>query len=247
MAFAKSQTKLVPSRIKAVLFDLDGTLVDSADDLCSAANTVLEEAGLNPLTVDAVRGMIGDGAPKLAERALLAAGGKPEDVERFTARFLKVYELNAAVHTSCYPRVIDSLAELTDMGLFLGVVTNKFEAATTRILSALSIRDFFSVVVGGDTVEKRKPDPMPVLEALYRLGFSPDEVLMVGDNIHDVESARAAGVHSAAVTYGYHHAPPASFGANYLIDSIAEVPILISGLNAGDIASGQPGEQPRKD
>lgn len=213
--------------LKAIIFDLDGTLVDSARDLQDATNALLEEERLQPVDIDEIKSMIGDGAAKLVERAIVARGGDSARLPELVTRFLGIYEANAARHTTAYPGVVDTLASLRRLGLPLAVVTNKPYAATIDILEALNLRTYFEAVIGGDTLPERKPHPAPILTALERLGVAPQAALMVGDNYHDVQAARAAGVRAVAVTYGYSHKPHAELGADRLIQTMSELLPLV--------------------
>lgn len=209
--------------LRGVLFDLDGTLVDSAADLQATLNRLLSEAGLQSLSLDQVKAMIGDGVAKLVERAFIATGGDLSHVEAATQRFLALYEGNAAAFTVAYPGVRDTLLHLHDKGFVLAVVTNKPFAATQEILEALDLARFFSVVVGGDSTARRKPHPDPILKALADSGMKADEAIMVGDNYHDVEAAHAAGVKAIIVTYGYSHRSPSETGADHVVDNLSEI------------------------
>lgn len=218
----------IPYAVQALVIDLDGTLVDSADDLRIALNKVLTELGLRPIETNEIKSMIGDGVPKLLERGLIAANGDAAQTDTLLPRFLEIYQANPAALTRCYPGVIQTLEALRREGLRLAVVTNKPVVATKKVLDALSLSEFFAVVVGGDSVQKRKPDPAPVLEAARQLGVDVTRTLMVGDNIHDVEAAHSAGMRCVAVTYGYHHRPPSEFNADYLINRFDElIPFVI--------------------
>lgn len=214
--------------IRAVLFDLDGTLVDSADDLKDALNRLLAENRLRALSREEVKGMIGDGVLKLVERGLAAAGADEARAQALVGRFLELYEGNAAAHTQAYPGAVEALEALKQLGLPVALVTNKPHAATLEILHALGLANYFGAVVGGDTLPQRKPDPAPLLHAAAQIGAAPAETLMVGDNHHDVRAARSAGMRVAAVTYGYSHVPHADLAADWLIDALAEVPGLVS-------------------
>ncbi|MBZ6075813.1 phosphoglycolate phosphatase [Microvirga puerhi] len=216
--------------VKAILFDLDGTLVDSARDLQSATNALLAGEGLREISLGETKAMVGDGVTKLVERALLATGGDVTRLAALTRRFLEIYEANPARHTRSYPGVQGVLEDLHRCGLRLGVVTNKPLVATMDILKALGLADFFGVVVAGDVLAERKPHPAPLLHALERLDISPGEALMVGDNYHDVQAARAAGMRIIAVTYGYSHKPHSDLGADALI---ATMPDLLAILKDG--------------
>jgi phosphoglycolate phosphatase len=213
--------------VQAIIFDLDGTLVDSAEDLRAALNKLLSELKLRPIEAVEIKGMIGDGVLKLVERALVAANGDPAQADFLLPRFLAIYQANPAALTRCYPGVLETLDTLRRRGFRLAVVTNKPVFATKKILEALSLAEFFPVVVGGDSLPQRKPDPAQLLEAARQLGVNVDETLMVGDNIHDVEAAHAAGMRCVAVSYGYHHRPPSEFNADHLIDRFGELPPLV--------------------
>ena len=218
---------LTTRSIRAVLFDLDGTLVDSAGDLRNALNAVLGERGLRSLPLEEVKGMIGDGASKLVERGLAATGGDPATLMETHRAFLALYEANASDLTRPYPGAVETLEALQAKGLPLAIVTNKPAAATATLLEALDLARFFHVVVGGDTLAQRKPHPAPILHALKGLGVPAEAALMVGDNHHDIGAARAAGTAAVAVTYGYSHVPHAELGADRLVDSLTELlPLL---------------------
>jgi phosphoglycolate phosphatase len=218
--------------LKAILFDLDGTLVDSVRDLRDAMNVLLAEEGLRQIDLDETKSMIGDGAAKLVERAVSAMGGDLSRLPALVARFLQIYEANASHHTESYPGVVETLAGLRGLGIPLAVVTNKPYAATIDILEALGLRTYFDAVIGGDTLPERKPHPAPIVAALNHLGVAPEAALMVGDNYHDVQAARAAGVRAFAVTYGYSHKPHSELGADRLIDSMSELLPIVSNAAA---------------
>jgi phosphoglycolate phosphatase len=223
--------------LSAIIFDLDGTLVDSARDLRDAANILLAEEGLRAVTLGETKAMIGDGVARLVERALAATGGDLARLPVLAERFLAIYEANASRHTQAYPGVPDTLDVLKRLGLRLAVVTNKPRSATMHILDTLRLAPFFDTVVGGDTLPERKPHPAPILLALKQLGVGPEAALMVGDNYHDMRAARAAGVRAFAVTYGYSHKPHAELGADRLLERMSELlPIVESCLTAGDSA-----------
>ncbi len=216
--------------IRAVLFDLDGTLVDSAGDLRNALNAVLGERGLRSLSLEEVKGMIGDGATKLVERGLAATGGDPATLMETHRAFIAHYEANASSLTRPYPGAVEMLEALQAKGLPLAVVTNKPAAATATVLEALDLARFFKVVVGGDTLPQRKPHPAQILHALEGLGVPAESALMVGDNHHDISAARAAGTAAVAVTYGYSHVPHAELGADRLVDSLTELLPLLNAV-----------------
>jgi len=209
--------------LRAVLLDLDGTLVDSAEDLMDALNEVLAREGLRTVGPAEVRSMIGDGALKLVERGLERTGGDAGRARQLLPRFLDAYEPRASRKTRPYPGVVDTLRDLHGRGIRLAVVTNKPEAATRAILEALALAPFLDAVIGGDTLPQRKPSPEPLAEALRRLGADGDSAVMVGDNHHDVQAARAAGLKVILVSYGYAHGEPQSFGADRVIDRFQDL------------------------
>jgi phosphoglycolate phosphatase len=214
--------------IQAIVFDLDGTLVDTAEDLRAALSKLLGELGLRPIGANEIKNMIGDGVLKLVERGLVVANGDPQQKDVLLPRFLEIYQENPATFTRCYPGVTETLEALRRKNFRLAVVTNKPVFATKKILEALSLAAFFPVVVGGDSVQQRKPHPAPLLEAARQLGVGVSQILMVGDNIHDVEAAHAAGMSCVAVSYGYHHRPPSEFNADHLIDRFNDLLPLVT-------------------
>jgi phosphoglycolate phosphatase len=188
---------------RAILFDLDGTLVDSVADLAAAANRLLAEHQRPPLAIPAITLMVGDGAAKLVERALAASGLATLPLGPAVERFLEFYEADATTLTQAYPGAPATLAELVARGCRLAVCTNKPEAATRTILDGLDLTRFFAVIIGGDTLPVRKPDPAVLREAMRRLGSTPAETLMVGDHRNDLVSAEGAGIDAIFATFGY--------------------------------------------
>ncbi|PIW26750.1 MAG: phosphoglycolate phosphatase [Rhodospirillales bacterium CG15_BIG_FIL_POST_REV_8_21_14_020_66_15] len=214
----------------AVVFDLDGTLIDSVPDIRAALNWLLARVGRREVSRDEVVGMVGDGVPMLVERGLVATGGIPAGgLEAPIRDFTAHYEANAAHLTRPFPGVTAALQALTDAGCRLGVCTNKPAGATAEILEALALAPFFAAVAGGDTVPGvRKPDPRHLMHVLDALGAVPQEAVMVGDSHNDVNVAKAAGVPTVAVTFGYAHGPVEDLGADALIGHFDElVPALL--------------------
>jgi len=213
----------------AIVWDLDGTLVDSAPDLASALNTVLDKRGFFTLSLTEVRAMIGNGVPKLVQRGFNAVGIRPDpaQLEELIEMFVKEYKACATDNTRPYPGVVEALQEIHSMNLPMGVCTNKPEAFTRQILEGLGLSGFFSSVVGGDSTSARKPDPEPVLACLRELVTEPASSLMIGDSVHDVHAARAAGVTIGVVPWGYRSTPVEELGADFVIHDIAGLPRLI--------------------
>ncbi len=212
------------SLYQAYLFDLDGTLVDSAPDLHATLNVILEEEGLAPVTLDAVRAFIGEGARRLLERSLEAQGepAEPARLDRLLKRYLAYYGSHIADHSQVYPGVRETLVTLQAAGAGLAVVTNKFEHLARQVLEALELSAFFPVVLGGDSLPERKPSAAPLLEACVRLAAAPEATLMVGDSRTDIAAARAAKISVLCVPYGYNHGEPIeAAGADGIIPDLS--------------------------
>ncbi|WP_132291644.1 phosphoglycolate phosphatase [Marinobacterium mangrovicola] len=215
---------------KAVLFDLDGTLVDSVPDLARAVDQMLEALGRSAAGVDSVRQWVGNGADMLVKRALsgdMAGLLNGDDVELFpVARdlFFGAYAQANGRNSQIYAGVQVALDRYREAGMPMAVVTNKPAAFTDQLLTQLGLAGYFSVVVAGDTLAEKKPSPAPLLYACEKLGSEPASSLMVGDSSVDVAAARAAGCAVVCVSYGYNKgAPIAEAGADRVIDSLAEL------------------------
>ena len=209
---------------RAILFDLDGTLVDSVPDLAAAVNALLAELGRPALGLPQVTGMVGDGTSALVERALAASGARDTPLRAALDRFLALYEAEPTRLTRPYagvPRVLDELAAA---GWRLGVCTNKPERATRAVLAGLDLERFFRVVLGGDSGPTRKPDPGPLRAALERLGSAPGSAVMIGDHRNDVLAAQAAGMPVVFARWGYGAATLAGLEPDAAIDRFAELP-----------------------
>lgn len=192
-------------RFEAILFDLDGTLVDSAPDLCAALNAALAEQEEPPVSEAEVRRWVGNGARMLVVRAL-AARGLPESLaDTVLAAFMRHYEARLCVHSEPYAGVVPALQRLHDAGWRLGCVTNKPERFVCPLLGALDLEAYFSVFVGGDTLASKKPDPAPLTFAAERLGAEPRKAVMVGDSLADVRAAHAVPCAVVCVDYGYNY------------------------------------------
>jgi phosphoglycolate phosphatase len=191
---------------RAVLVDLDGTLVDSAPDIAAAANATLADLGLAALEIAQVRSFIGEGIAVLVRRSLCARMSTSE-VERKLGPALEEFERHYAAmngrYSSVYPGVNEGLREMRRLGLKTACVTNKVLRFAEPLLAHHSLLEQFDTVVAGDSTPAKKPDPAPVLEACRRLGVSPAESVLIGDSRHDAHAARAAGASFVAVPYGY--------------------------------------------
>lgn len=208
-----------------VVFDLDGTLLDTAPDLLRALNRVLADEGLSVLQRADVAGLFGHGARALigegfrrGER-LLDGARMPELVERF----ISFYASGIAVDTQPYPGLVDALAELSRRGFGLAVCTNKREDLAHAVLDGTGLSSLFASVIGGDSLPEQKPHPRPLLEAIARADGSPDAAVMVGDSTTDIATARAAGVPVIAVDFGYGDRPASEFGADKVISHYEEL------------------------
>ncbi|MBI3452562.1 MAG: phosphoglycolate phosphatase [Rhodospirillales bacterium] len=210
----------------AIVFDLDGTLVDSAPDLSAALNRLLVEHRRATVPLAAVRQMVGDGAAKLVERGFSATGGMPAETAPLVRRFLEIYTAGIADLSRPFPGVTAALDRFAAAGIALGVCTNKPTPASRALLDALDLTRFFAAILGGDG-PVRKPDPRHLTAVLDQLGAAPAAALMVGDSMNDVAVARAAKVPVVAVSFGYTKVPAAELGADALIDDFAELPGLI--------------------
>ena len=215
-----------PRRL-SLIFDLDGTLIDSAADIAAAANAVLQEAGAPPLPAGRVLNMVGGGAPKLLERAFGAANVPIEDPEALLDRFLVHYHTGRVNRTLPYPGVTGLLRRLRRAGHPMAVCTNKPRRATDAILNRLGWSNLFNVVVAGDDLPVKKPHPAPVHAILQLLQARADRTLFVGDSGVDVKAARAAGVSVAVLAHGYAHRPVSVLGADYLLKNVRPLNALV--------------------
>lgn len=186
---------------RLVVFDLDGTLIDSRQDLAESANQMLASYGASPLAEDAVVAMVGEGARRLVERALEAAGRNPLEPEALS-RFLDIYDRQLLVHTRPYPSVVAAVAEVGRRAP-VAVLTNKPEAPTTRLLDAFGLSPSVRWTVGGDSGLARKPDPAGLRWLIDQAGARPERTLLVGDSEVDVETARRAGARVCFAGYGF--------------------------------------------
>lgn len=184
-----------------LLFDLDGTLVDSLPDIAATVNAVRHAQGHDELTLDAVRGMVGDGLSKLLERAL--PGATPEQMKA-AKRVYREHHLQQCIRlVRPFPGVPEHLARWHDQGLAMAVVTNKSAVFAERILAHLDLRRYLPVLVDGESVPAKKPSPEPCLRALRELGVSPPRGTMIGDGVQDLRAGKAAGLRTIGALFGY--------------------------------------------
>ncbi len=219
--------------LSAVLFDLDGTLLDTAADIALALNRAMIEHGGRALPESEVRRMIGRGSPNLIERAL-ASQGRTLDADSQAAlldRFFHHYgalEASKEDRAQPYAGVAESLRAVHECGVHTAVVTNKHHRFAASLLERLRLARWVDVVVGGDTCARRKPDPQPLLFACDSLRVTASESLMVGDSVNDVLAARAAGMPVVCVSYGYNEGrAPETLDCDELLDSMIQLPPLL--------------------
>jgi len=216
-------------KIDLILFDLDGTLIDSLDDLASATNHMLLALGRPFATRDQVRGYVGQGARRLVERAMPDAAA--DELERGLSLFLAYNEEHIVDRTCLYPGVAETLTALREAGLTLAVVSNKNVALCTKVLTTLKADGFFASVIGADSLGERKPSPEPLLKVLRDLGIPSERAAMVGDSINDIAAGKAAGMVTIGCTFGYGDLAEIE-DADFLIDSLPELlelPLLSEG------------------
>ena len=219
--------------VKAVLFDLDGTIIDSAPDLHAAANNLLTEENRREISLEETIGMIGDGVPKIVERAFRATGyyATDNELKRFVGRFLEFYEPNSTKLTRLFPGCIECLKRLHEQKRYLAVCTNKPFNATSEILNRLDIAKFFTTVIGGDTLPGiKKPNPIHLLSALETIKVSPTNSVMIGDHANDVNAARAAGIPAIICRFGYTNGPAEKLQGDLIIDHFDELPAAFNKL-----------------
>ncbi len=215
-----------------LVFDLDGTLAETAPDLAATLNVILAREGLQPVPYETARKMIGGGARLMIERGLARNGARlPEEkVDRLFDDFLAYYEAHIADASTLYPGVVAALDRFEEAGWRFAVCTNKIEQASILLLKALGIADRFAVICGKETFPVSKPDQRALLMAIEKAGGRHENAIMVGDSKVDVETARNAGVPIIAVDFGYTDEPVATYKPNRVIshfddlwDAVADI------------------------
>jgi len=214
----------------AILFDLDGTLIDTAPDLAASMNYVLQLNGRDEVPAEDVRNMVGRGARVLLERGM-AATGEPAtepELDQLFDQFLVHYLDHIAVQSVVFPGVENALKELRSAGAILAVCTNKPEGASIKLLKEFALDDYFSAIVGGDSLPMRKPDPGHVLGTIEKMGGVTATAIMVGDSANDIDAAIAAGIPAIGVPFGYTPIPIHELGASVVVDHFDDlIPALI--------------------
>ncbi len=228
----------IPAGIKAVMIDLDGTLLDTVPDLAAAANATLAEIGRPPLGIDTIKSFVGKGIPVLVKRCLtgqLYADIEPDEAEldRVLPIFKRHYARTNGQETLIYPGVVEGLNSMRALGLKLGCVTNKAAAFTEPLLERVGLDGYFSVVVSGDTLPEKKPHPAQLLHICRTLGVEPAEALLIGDSLNDVEAARRGGCPVVCVDYGYNEgADVRTLECDAIVSSLDEAPDAGTGPGA---------------
>lgn len=221
-----------PLTIKAIMIDLDGTLLDTAGGLAIAANIMLRELGAEELPLATIQSYIGKGILNLVRRCLVSSFNN-EPTPDFLAQAMVIYEQEYAkklcVATRPYPRVVEGLIAMKEAGFQLACITNKSEAFTLPLLRATKLLNYFDIVLSGDSLPKKKPDPMPLHHACQFFGILPNEMLLIGDSGNDTEAARAAGSYVFCVPYGYNEGRDVhELDCDRVISSIYEAVHLIN-------------------
>jgi phosphoglycolate phosphatase len=210
--------------VRALIFDLDGTLIDSKEDLIHSVNAMLRELKREELAAETISGYIGHGAPQLVARAL-GVGCTEEERQRALQFFLSYYELHKMDTTRAYPGVAETLKQLA--GVPMAVLTNKPVRISVRILDEIGLSKYFRAIYGGNSFETKKPDPLGARTILRELNVEPGEALLVGDSEVDVQTARNAGTLAAAVNYGFGVHDREAHPADIYLESFGELSVLL--------------------
>ena len=217
-----------------ILIDVDGTLVDSVPDLAYCVDEMMKRLDMPVRGDEKVRQWVGNGVERLVRRALIdQLDGEPDEAlfDRAYPIFLELYANNHSGRSSLYPGVVEGLDYMQAAGFRLGCVTNKAAQFTIPILKALNIHDRFESIICGDTLPKKKPDPLPLLHSAELLGVSPENSLMLGDSMSDVKAARAAGFQIICMSYGYNHGVDIHDShPDVVIDSMVELEGILEGI-----------------
>ena len=216
------------------LFDLDGTLVDSAPDISLALNSALTDSSLPVLGEHKVRSYIGEGSKRLVHRAITRKYEGVADknlYDQVSKKFLDNYADNIFIKSKIYPKVKETLCELRNHKISLGCVTNKPYEFAISLLKATDLIKYFAIIIGGDSLPKKKPDPEPIIYAIKKLGTRKENTTMIGDSITDLTAAKNAGVQSICVSYGYSGDVDLSTqNPDKIINSMEELPEAITSL-----------------
>jgi phosphoglycolate phosphatase len=224
-------TDLNLGSVRALIFDLDGTLIDSKQDLIHSVNAMLRELGRKELAEETISGYIGHGAPQLVARAL-GVGCTEAERQKALEFFLRYYETHKMDTTCAYPGVAETLEKLGSMPM--AVLTNKPVRISVRILDAMGLSKYFRATYGGNSFETKKPDPLGARTILRELGAEPREAMLVGDSEVDVQTARNAGMMAAAVNYGFGVHDRSAYPADIYLDHFGDLATLFGKERADD-------------
>lgn len=229
--------EVIRKRFDAVVFDLDGTLVDTAPGILAYLNEMLAELDRPALELETVRPMIGNGVRSLMIDGLEASGGLPDgvDIDRLFGRYLERYSVDPARASEPYPGVVETLETLAEGALSMGVCTNKPQIPTERLLAKLDLDRYFRASIGGDALPIKKPDPGHLLTVLERLDVDPARAAFIGDSPTDAKTAKAANIPCVLVSFGYTPTPVEDLGADHVIDDFSD---LIGALADLAVSSG---------
>ena len=208
--------------IKLILFDLDGTLVDTKEDITTALNYALKRYGIQEITVQDTVKMVGEGITRLIEKVL--GDEKLGMRDEIIRRFIEYYSEHLADYSREYPSVRVTLDQLSSYKK--AVISNKRESLSEELLNKLDLLKYFNLIVGSDTTSERKPSPVPVLYVMEKLDIKKEESILVGDSSYDIESGKKAGIKTVAVTYGYRERKYLR-DADYMIDSLKDLADVI--------------------
>jgi phosphoglycolate phosphatase len=214
--------------MKLLIFDLDGTLIDSQRDLVNSVNAARVHMGLAELPAETVHSYVGNGAPVLIRRAM-GAGAADADVERALAYFLQHYRAHMLDYTVLYPGVRESLDVFRDNGIRMAVLTNKPSHIAEAIIAGLGVSEHFFRIYGGNSFPQKKPDPVGIHALLQETGLPAEQALMVGDSAVDVRTARNAGIKACGVTYGFQPESLKEEPPDYLLDHMGELAPIVLG------------------
>lgn len=215
-----------------VIFDIDGTLLDTAPDLLGALNAILKEEGLAEMDRTTMLGEFGMGAKAMISKGFQLAGRplEPEALERLLGRFLSLYEQNIAVKTRPFPGAVAALDRLSRRGTDLAICSNKREHLVRPLLSGVGLLDRFAAVIGGDSLPFRKPEPGHLLGTISAAGARASESVMVGDSEADIQAARGAGIPVVAVSFGYSPRPVSLYSPDTIIDNFGELDTALAAI-----------------
>ena len=214
-----------------IVFDLDGTLINSAPDLCYALNQTLSEINIPKITLQEVMGYLGDGALELIKRGITKHSNIENfDTELLRLRFLEIYDTCLLNKTNFYPNAIQALKDLKKMNFTLAICTNKPELLAKRIINGLKASEYFDVITGGDTYDYRKPDPRHLINTILEAGKKVENAIMVGDSENDINCAQKANIPNIAVSFGYSKVPVKNLKPDLVMSNYINLSQLIRQL-----------------